>query len=523
MMEDIECGRKKAVDPEQNQDDIFPEDQSMSLFWNAQKEMIEKGTRNWHPRIIEVCLRLWNRSKQGYEELRQAGFFKLPSGRTLQVKKNIVKQTPGIQDNILEQMRQNAIAKRVPETGYHGFIVFDEMSIQGNLEMKKVGDEFEVTGLVDMGQFNDDVTIIEEGKRSMEMATHILQFVFHSCEGKFQFPYAYYPTAKLSGSTLFDMYWDGVAGLLHYGFDAHMGLCDGGQCNRTFITLHFDSEEDAIAKDFTTTNPINDQKHVFMMDPSHNFKKIRNNVEKSSASGKTTRHLMIGDKEILWSHWRASYAFDCRSGIRTFQKLTDEHFELTPCSRMRNHLADDVLSPRMSELMLCYKSSLLARHVDGSFLDTTIEFLENCSILLKNFKSKAPYKSPDDSRFIENESVLHWLDDWEKTTKQLGISALEKRKRMISSKTKFDLNSMVKGFKAYCLIMMECFEGIHIVTHTTSQDYVELFFACQRAQQGQTTNPTEQQYATNINAITKMRDLKFKKSNCGMSHAFTSE
>lgn len=29
--------------------------------------------------------------------------------------------------------------------------------------MKKVGDEFEVTGLVDMGQFNDDVTIIEEG------------------------------------------------------------------------------------------------------------------------------------------------------------------------------------------------------------------------------------------------------------------------------------------------------------------------------------------------------------------------
>lgn len=65
--------------------------------------------------------------------MRQAGFFKLPSGRTLQVKKNIVKQTPGIQDNILEQMRKNAIAKRVPETGYHGFIVFDEMSIQVNV------------------------------------------------------------------------------------------------------------------------------------------------------------------------------------------------------------------------------------------------------------------------------------------------------------------------------------------------------------------------------------------------------
>ena len=92
--------------------------------------------------------------------------------------------------------------------------------------------------------------------------------MFHSCEGHFQYPYAYYPTANLTGPLLADIYWDGAAALLHNGFNAHMGLCDGGQCNRTFILLHFASEEDALRKNFVTVNPINSENHVFMMDPS---------------------------------------------------------------------------------------------------------------------------------------------------------------------------------------------------------------------------------------------------------------
>lgn len=81
-------------------------------------------------RVIEVCLRLWHRSKKGYEELRNSGLFKLPSGRTLELKKNAVRQSPGIQKEILLAMKQLAIEKELPVTAYHGFIVFDEMSVQ---------------------------------------------------------------------------------------------------------------------------------------------------------------------------------------------------------------------------------------------------------------------------------------------------------------------------------------------------------------------------------------------------------
>ena len=67
---------------------------------------------------------------------------------------------------------------------------------------------------------------------------------------------------------LAEVYWEGIGALLHNGYDAHMGICDGGQANRTFILLHFESEEEADRNNYTTANPYNDKDHVFMMDPS---------------------------------------------------------------------------------------------------------------------------------------------------------------------------------------------------------------------------------------------------------------
>ena len=60
-------------------------------------------------------------------------FFKLPSGRTLRMKKNVVHQAPGIHKRIFDLLKQCAMSYNLPKTGYHGFIVFDEMTIQVTL------------------------------------------------------------------------------------------------------------------------------------------------------------------------------------------------------------------------------------------------------------------------------------------------------------------------------------------------------------------------------------------------------
>lgn len=101
----------------------------------------------------------------------------------------------------------------------------------------------------------------------------------------------------------------------------------------------------------------------------------------------------------------------------------------------------------------------------------------------------------DDTRFAENASVLHWLEKWEDEAKNTeGATATERSRRFISKKTKFDLFSMVLGFKSFCAILIDKFQGVHITSHQTSQDYLELFFACQRAQNGQSNNPSLLQY-----------------------------
>lgn len=47
-----------------------------------------------------------------------------------------------------------------------------------------------------------------------------------------------------------------------------MAICDGAQANRSFIQSHFNSAEDAIGQNFTTTNIYTGEPLIFMVDPS---------------------------------------------------------------------------------------------------------------------------------------------------------------------------------------------------------------------------------------------------------------
>ena len=82
--------------------------------------------------MIETCLKIWNRSKQAYEDLRNEGLIALPSGRTLCRKKNILAQKPGLNLEVLDEMLRQAKTRELSPPGFHGFIVFDEMTIQVN-------------------------------------------------------------------------------------------------------------------------------------------------------------------------------------------------------------------------------------------------------------------------------------------------------------------------------------------------------------------------------------------------------
>lgn len=84
----------------------------------------------------------------------------------------------------------------------------------------------------------------------------------------------------------------------------------------------------------------------------HNFKKIRNNILKSAVDGNTRSLKTEQDKYVLWEHFENAFHYDQGElSLPTHEKLTLEHFHLDPASKMRNHLAEDVLDKNMLRLM----------------------------------------------------------------------------------------------------------------------------------------------------------------------------
>ena len=90
-----------------------------------------------------------------------------------------------------------------------------------------------------------------------------------------------------------------------------------------------------------------------MVSLQHNFKKVRNNILKSTLDGSGTRCLTVKEGSyIVWKHFVNAFMFDQREFSMSYhKKLTIEHFELNPASKMRNHLAEDVLDVHMLHLM----------------------------------------------------------------------------------------------------------------------------------------------------------------------------
>lgn len=122
---------------------------------------------------------LYIRSPQAYEDIKNSNFLQLPSKRLLQYYKNSVKQIPRFNEANLTWMEK----QNIPEFGRHGGLVIDEMTIQDDLIITKSGDTWKLVGFVDMDNINNNIEIICNGEKRVQLATHALQFIFHGFTG----------------------------------------------------------------------------------------------------------------------------------------------------------------------------------------------------------------------------------------------------------------------------------------------------------------------------------------------------
>jgi hypothetical protein len=485
-----------------------------SQLQNSKKGM-DTRRRRWDPKIISLCLGIYVRSPQAYTDLKTSGFFVLPSQRLLRYHKNSIRQRPGFVEENLSWMSNEAEKQNISDFGKHGGLIIDEMSLQDDLIIERNGDMWHLVGVVDMGETNNNIDIICQGRKTVRLASHALQFVFHGLSG-FRWPVVYFGSYTATAHQLYTSFWDCVDQLDNHGFTVDYIMADGASTNRSFTSMLFPGKPRDM--DYEFSDVFREHRISAIQDIMHVLKKTRNNIEASKADNKTKngRYLVLNDKSIIWEHWEECFRYNIQNGFAIHSKLTDEHIVLTPASKMRNQLAIQVLNKDMLYLMKAYQATLC----EPERLASSVLLLEQTSKMVEIFSDRnRPLSSMDDTRFLTLADILHFFNSWE-TEIEKSVMYISK-KNLITWETRDDINSSLKGFVTLCQRMIG--KGNSINPGFMNSDLVENLFGQQRGiRNGLNTNPTLSQYGPANTAIILGQCSVSNKSNSGTTTSYYS-
>ena len=100
-------------------------------------------------------------------------------------------------------------------------------------------------------------------------------------------------------------------------------MLDGATANRSFTAMLVESNHNPMGPNIVDTASINPI--IFIQDPSHVLKKIRNSIlNRGDGLGKT-RKLKLNGSMITWDLWVTAYIWDQKHSFPIHEKLTDSH------------------------------------------------------------------------------------------------------------------------------------------------------------------------------------------------------
>jgi hypothetical protein len=326
-------------------------DQFFQILLNDQSKalVLPKKQMRWHPLVIKWCLRMYAKSHSAYEDLRETGFLKLPSGRLLSDYKNFSSSRSGWQMSTLQAMKKNFEKANIGKHGLLGGLFFDEVKIKEGLVFDP--STFELIGFADIENNIDDLEVpcaskqMENDEKPEEkLATHVLQFFYKSLFAKFDFPCSFFLTKGITALKLNRLFWQGVSLLHGFGFSVMVACCDGAAENRAFMDMNITDKTKSMCYNHFSKVPL-----FFISDPPHLMKKLRNNIYNSGfkeQNKRYTRTLEKDNKYILWSHIYSVYERDKKRRLYATD-LRAAHVNLDSLSKMRVKLAVKTLSGKV--------------------------------------------------------------------------------------------------------------------------------------------------------------------------------
>ena len=229
-------------------------------------------------------------------------------------------------------------------------------------------------GFANLGDVNSHLDRFEQSVETntiseSPLAKAMLVIMVRGLFTKLQFPYAQFPSVKLSGDQIFDPFWEAVYRIERCGLKVVGATFDGASPNRRFVKLHGITQPTNTTVLHKVLNPYADGSRMlfFFSDPPHLLKttRITAGLQTQDYSGYVCLNILVSSYIIITcpllpiEQWQAdcleapgrSVSWRCHGGAQRDQpglslvpKLKYEHIHLTSFSRMRVDLAAQVIT-----------------------------------------------------------------------------------------------------------------------------------------------------------------------------------
>ncbi|PKC16275.1 hypothetical protein RhiirA5_477019 [Rhizophagus irregularis] len=255
------------------------------------------------------------------------------------------------------------------------------------------------------------------------LATQVHQIVWHSATCNFAYPIAYYGINTLTAHEINKILFHLAANLECIGIHTCGSVCDGAGENRNHIKSFDCKEEWNVVKisqnmyirplydththwtNYKIINPITGTPWFFISDPTHVFKKLRNNLSKShigESRNQSIREIMIDGNEVSWRHIQGVYDYTVQNSTAKITRLTKRHVWLTSWSKMRVDLAEHTLS---KDVIVAMRTIDKLKEISAG----TREFINYAYLYRQIFHSKKPLEGLNDSRIQTLKEIRDWI------------------------------------------------------------------------------------------------------------------